>query len=97
MSNIMQAGNVVETSYGTGPYLITEVIGPCTCSDMSELINGAADCSSAHFHATCKGLAGHQKNDVFYLNGYTQDGRSVWSNDFITVVKYADQMSFLFQ
>lgn len=90
---IVQTGNIVTTSYGTGPYLLTEVSGPCTCSNAIGLINGIEGCSEPHFHAVCE----HNKSGgTFYLNGYTQDGSNVWSEDFLTVVKHADQMSFSF-
>ena len=94
MADVMQAGNIVATSYGTGPYLLTEVSGPCTCPNVIGLINGTAASSEPHFHAVCE----HSKSGgTFYLNGYTQDGSSVWGEDLLTIVKYADQMSLSFQ
>lgn len=96
MNNVMQVGNIVITSYGTGPYEITEVTGPCSCPDYISLINNCPTQSEPHFHAVCKGMDGHEKGDTFWLNGIRADGTSVWSESLVSVIRYADQMSFLF-
>lgn len=85
MTNVMQTGNTVQTSYGTGPYLIKDIVGPCACQD-----------SETHFHAICKGAEDYEGGGYFYLNGFRQDGSSVWSDDFLTVTELAGQISLPF-
>lgn len=90
-------GMVVRTSYGTGPYEITGVIGGCTCpSFLDHLEYGSRretpPPSKTHFHLTCRGLG--DKQDKYYLNGYDENGNSVYSdNDRIIVC--AEETLFL--
>lgn len=95
-NNIVQAGNIVRTSYGSGPYVIKQISGPCVCARYDRIVSGSDISSERHFHAICKGIIGHEKGGTYYLNGLREDGTSVWSDDFLTVVKLADQISFSF-
>lgn len=94
--DIVQAGNIVTTSYNTAPYLITDVFGPCACPSVLDEINGTASCSEPHFHLTLTGLVGHNKGGRYYLNGFRQDGSSVWTDCVILLAKAGEQMSFSF-
>lgn len=89
-------GMVVRTSYGTGPYEITGVIGNCTCPSFLDVLEYGSrretpPPSKPHFHLTCKGLGDKQSK---YLNGYDENGNSVYSgNDRIIVC--AEETLFL--
>ncbi|HSH28963.1 MAG TPA: hypothetical protein VK971_03560 [Thiohalobacter sp.] len=79
----LRPGRTVSTSYGSGPYRIVEVSGPCTCpSYMDTLELGeAAPPSAPHFHLTCRRADGCKPKGPYYLNGYRADGTCVWSQD----------------
>lgn len=81
----LQPGMIVRTSYGTGPYRIREVVGPCTCPSFIDQINEANPPSSEpHFHLVCDWAGprvGGRKYECSFLNGYRPDGTSVWSGD----------------
>ena len=74
---VVTAGNWVRTNYGTGPYQITEVSGPCCCPEYLASLEGDETPSRPHYHITCRDNRGH----TCWLNGYTLDGRSVWRRD----------------
>lgn len=84
---VVQPLNVVRTNYGTGPYIIETVDGPCTCAEYLRHIDGDDSPSEPHFHLTCRlapGAIGGGGN--YWLNGYRLDGTSVWSNDRLELV-----------
>lgn len=74
--------DLVCTSYGTGPYVIEHMHGPCTCVSFLDMLNyrgsGPLPTSEPHYHLTCScpGISG-----TYYLNGYRRDGSNVWSLD----------------
>lgn len=76
-------GLVVRTSYGTGPYVVRQVDGPCCCSNYLDSIDGRKKPSKPHFHLTCRKPDG--RGGEFFLNGFTLDGRSVWGSDRLSV------------
>jgi len=83
-------GDIVATSYGTGPYYIAEIHGPCTSPHFLDQINGVDRDSEPHYYFRC-GWAGsmaegHNYQEDYHLNGYRLDGSSVWSNDHLVVV-----------
>ena len=90
-------GMVVRTSYGTGPYEITGVISDCTCPSFLDFLEYSSrmdtpPSSKTHFHLTCRGLG--NKRGEYYLNGYGENGNSVYSdNDRIIVC--AEETLFL--
>lgn len=90
-------GMVIRTSYGTGPYEITGVIGNCTCPSFLDSLEYSSSGetpppSKPHFHLTCRGLG--DKRSEYYLNGYDENGNSVYSdNDRIIVC--AEETLFL--
>lgn len=77
---IVEVGAWVGTNYGTGPYLVTSITGPCDCPKYLEQINlgDAAPKSEPHYHLICR-AEGDKKDS--YLNGYRLDGTSVWGED----------------
>lgn len=77
-------GMVVRTNYGTGPYKITKVTEGCTCPRFVDSINlgDEAPNSAEHCHLTCTDIQG---KGPFWLNGYDDNGNSVWSTDRIIV------------
>lgn len=80
--NAIGINQVVRTSYGTGPYRITQVEGPCTCAEYVAHLNGDDTPSEPHFHLTC--VWGGWLRDggrEYWLNGYRADGTSVWNDD----------------
>lgn len=68
-------GETILTNYGTGPFKIKKVYGPCTCPKYLE-----STPSEPHYHLTCSGRG--SKGD-FYLNGYRDNATSVWSQDYL--------------
>lgn len=82
----LQAAAIVRTNYGTGPYIIKSVYGPCRCSDYLDYINLAEPPrSEPHYHLTCEHVGtsevGGLKASPSYLGGYRPDGSNVWSDD----------------
>ena len=76
---LVQLGAYVRTSYGTGPYLIEEIEGPCTCASFQRHLAGDERPSPSHFHLIVR--EERRRKERAWLNGYTLDGRSVWSGD----------------
>lgn len=76
-------GMVVRTSYGTGPYEITEVSENCTCPSFLDSLNcGCTETpprSKPHCHIVCRRFG--EKRDNYYLNGYDENGVCVWSDN----------------
>ena len=77
-------GMVVRTSYGTGPYEITSIYGPSTEPGFLATMHGDTTPSKPHFCFTLKSTNPRVRGE-FYLNGYDENGNSVWSNDRIIV------------
>lgn len=80
-------GSVVRTSYGTGPYVIREIHGPCECPEYLRSLDGDDTPSEPHFHLTCERVD-DVKGD-YWLNGYRPDGTSVWTSDRLEFVGVA--------
>lgn len=78
---MLRVGEIIRTSYDTGPYVIIALDGPCTCPSYLDHINGHDHPSEPHWHITCKlhGVAEDRKD--YWLNGYRPDGTCVWSRD----------------
>ena len=86
---MIQVGDIVTTSYDTGPYVIVEIIGPSTAAHYIDQINGIDRNSEPHYGLRC-GWAGprcadHRYADNYWLNGYRLDGTSVWDDDRLTI------------
>jgi hypothetical protein len=83
MSRIL-IGDTVSTSYGTGPYSVMKVVEKCTCPSFTQSLNDEGefkDHSPEHCHLELKNPEGG--NSYFYVSGYSNTLKSVWSNDFI--------------
>lgn len=77
---VVQLLNIVTTNYDTGPYVITEVDGPCRCPEYVRSLNGDESPSEPHYHLTCR-RAEQPERGEYWLDGYRLDGTSVWNND----------------
>lgn len=82
---MIQIGSSVRTSYGTGPFTVTEIHGPCTCPEYVRGLSGDRTPSEQHYHLTCLDERGKQA----WLNGYRADGSNVWSKDTLEVLGVA--------
>jgi len=80
---MLRIGDVVRTSYDTGPYKIVEIHGPCTCCDDLE-----EQKREPHYHLVCE-WAGHRVKDHryghYYLNNYRADGTNTNNDDHLIV------------
>ncbi|MFC3331667.1 hypothetical protein GGR41_000516 [Paenalcaligenes hominis] len=77
---VVAVGNIVSTSYSTGPYVITRITGPHTTPSFLDEISGNNVPSEPHYNVTCQ-LVDQPKRGDHYLNGYRLDGTNVWSGD----------------
>lgn len=76
-------GKVVTTNYGTGPYVVTDVSGPCQCSE-----KGEGKHTEWHVHLTCRDKEPQKgKGMLSFLAGYRLDGTSVWNSDRLLVME----------
>ena len=82
----ISVGGVVRTNYGSGPYVVTSVSGPCTCpSFVDELNMDEPPRSRPHIHMSCTDLKSGKSG--YSLNGYDPETlQSVWGSDYITVI-----------
>ena len=79
----IKIGDIIRTSYGTGPYEVIDVKGPFTTPNFLDSLNlrEKAPMSPPHFSYTCKRV-GSKKRGEYYLNSY--DGvthKNVWRDD----------------
>ena len=74
---MLRIGEIVRTSYDTGPYRIVGLSEPCTCPHYLHQIEGDDTPSETHYHLTCVDLNGREA----WLGGYRADGTNVWSDD----------------
>lgn len=79
----LNVGRLVRTSYNTGPYIISEITGPCTCPEYLASLGPNAPRSEPHYHlVVVDENPPPGKRDVrSWLNGYRPDGTNVWSED----------------
>lgn len=76
--NIVKIGAVVKTNYGTGPYKITKMHGPCTCPTYVDSINMEnPPPTREHYHLTCRIVGEEKRGDDYYLGYLDLNGRSV--------------------
>lgn len=83
---ILSRGNIVRTSYGTGPYKIDTISGPCSCAEFTRDTP-----SDPHYHATCKSIDEGQAG-TYHLGGYRLDGTSTWTDEQSLVLVQDAQM-----
>lgn len=94
-------GAIVQTSYGSGPYEIVHIDGPCTCPDYLASLQASWDKpappSPEHLHFTCKWAgdpARHNVRETFYLNGFDLAGCNVWRDDTLQIIGYKREYQF---
>lgn len=81
MDCLFHKGEIVLTSYGTGPFQIVDISGPCCCPNYNDSISMRNPPASApHLHLVCKSST---KTGEFYLNGFLPTGKNVWNDDFL--------------
>jgi hypothetical protein len=83
----LAVGDLVETSYGSGPYRVEHISGTCACRAFVDELNDNKSplLLRKHVHITCSKPG---ERDNYYLNGYDPKTlRSVWNGDRITVIK----------
>ena len=83
----LAVGDIVRTSYGTGPFEVLEVWTGCTCPKYLDQLNfpGRAPASAPHIHLVARDLRNGKKA---WLSGYEAETlRSVWNRDWLLVVK----------
>lgn len=74
---------MVRTTYGTGPYIIKNVMESCECPSFTDTLSFPhPPASRSHSHLECKTIDG---KGGFYLNGFDDDGNSVWNFDRVIV------------
>ena len=78
-------GMRIRTSYGSGPYVVTQVKENCTCPKFLDACNfgDKAPWSRPHVHLLCKKLDPAMGSGNFILNGYDENLNSVWGNDYL--------------
>jgi len=74
---MLQVGDIVRTSYGTGPYRIIAITRNCRCPDYLDLIDGSDKPSKPHIHLVCVDSDEPVKDHYPYkklrwLNGYRE-------------------------
>lgn len=85
-------GATIKTSYGTGPYTVISRSCVCNCTEPLDSINGSTAPSKDHYHYVCRGKDGSE----YYLGGYDDQNKSVWSKDEIIVISMGQVQLELF-
>jgi hypothetical protein len=99
---MIEIGDIVRTSYNTGPYRVVKIDRGCCCpsyfEDMEYMGRPGAKPSEPHIHMTLvkTDFPTHRKPseaDCYWINGYAWKGgrwRSVWnSRDYLIVEGHA--------
>lgn len=83
--NRFHKGMRIRTSYGSGPYVVTQVVENCTCPRFLDTCNlgDKAPKSRPHVHLVCKALDPHYEKGDLFLNGYDNNLNSVWGSDYL--------------
>jgi hypothetical protein len=80
-------GDIVRTSYGTGPFLVTRVLRDCTCAHFVNRINGNDTPLPRHIHIECDDMNGKSGYGLGYYDDSTNPARSVYKlDDYVEVV-----------
>lgn len=95
-------GQIVKTSYNTGPYRITGVSELCDCAKFLDVIaNHPERRSRPHYHLTCTRVPTEpdkyniKRQGGYYLNGYDEFGQSVWCDDYLLSEDLAMSLNLL--
>jgi hypothetical protein len=105
---MIRVGDIVRTSYNTGPYRVTSVEGGCCCPSYLDDLNmrDQAPASLPHMHIVCVMASdpiGAEKNEKrrHHLNGYAQIGGLLldvhrvdgkWSKDELFIIGHDDRV-----
>lgn len=83
---MLHVGQVVRTSYGTGPYIIRDISEESTEPRFIHSLNlqEEAPRSLPHRNFKVSPLSNPNQNG-FYLNGYDENLRSVWTEDYLVI------------
>lgn len=83
---MIRVGQVVRTSYGTGPYIIRNISGERTDPSFIDSLNlqEKAPRSLPHRNFEVSPLSDPKKKGYF-LNGYDENLRSVWTDDYLVI------------
>lgn len=83
---MIRVGQVVRTSYGTGPYIIRNISGERTDPSFIDSLNlqEKAPRSLPHRNFEVSPLS-DPKNKGYFLNGYDENLRSVWTDDYLVI------------
>lgn len=83
---MLHVGQVVRTSYGTGPYIIRNISEERTDPSFIDSLNlqEEAPRSLPHRNFEVSPLSDPKKKG-YYLNGYDENLRSVWSDDYLVI------------
>lgn len=85
-------GKIITTNYGTGPYRITRVIGPCACPNTLDSFEETwcypAPRREPHWHFEMKKhpRPTDQADGTYYLEGHRLDGTDVDGDDRFDVI-----------
>lgn len=82
-ANQLVIGRSVSTNYNTGPFIIREISGPCTCPEHLASLGRNAPPSEPHYHLVVDEAnpPPAKRDRRAWLNGYRPDGTNVWSDD----------------
>jgi hypothetical protein len=84
---MISPGDIVKTSYGTGPFLVTRVIRNCTCVHIHDRTNGNDIPLPRHIHIDCDDMNGKSGYGINYYDDSQIPARSVWAwKDYVEVV-----------
>jgi hypothetical protein len=95
----LEIGQIIKTSYDTGPYKIKEIVRGCTCTHILDEIESKVAPLPPHLHLTLVGVGGdHNDGEVAYLGYYDEQTlQSVWCDDRIILCENREpvQQSFV--
>ncbi len=74
---MLQVGDIVRTSYGSGPYRIVDIERNCRCPDYLDVIEGKDNPSKLHMHLVCVDAnepirERYSYRKLRWLNGYRE-------------------------
>lgn len=79
-------GQVVRTSYGTGPYIIRNISDESTEPSFIDSLNLQKEAPRSLLHRNFEvSPLSNPKKKGYYLNGYDENLRSVWTDDYLVI------------
>jgi hypothetical protein len=83
---MIQVGDIIKTSYGTGPFVVLSVLRGCTCAEFVRRINGDDSPSEPHMHADLMDMNGRKGYGIGGYDDTVEPARNVWRNDTVSVI-----------